>query len=214
MNYLSHAYRFFDEPYFVAGTALPDWMNVVDRRNRTRSQYAEPLRDSSDALVRDVARGVIQHHDDDRRFHQTSIFVELSTRFAVQARHYLAPGLGHQAGFLGHIVVELLLDWVLMDRDASRLTRYYEVLESLDASQLERAANLICRHPVDKLVVLLPRFINERFLADYSDDERLLWRLGGVMRRVKLPELPEDLIGWLATIRPIVAAHADELLAF
>ncbi len=29
VNYLSHAYKHLHDPYFVAGTALPDWMSVV-----------------------------------------------------------------------------------------------------------------------------------------------------------------------------------------
>ncbi len=43
MNYLSHGFRFVDDPYFVAGTALPDWMSVLDRRNRARSTVAAVL---------------------------------------------------------------------------------------------------------------------------------------------------------------------------
>ncbi len=48
MNYLSHGFRFVDDPYFVAGTALPDWMSVLDRRNRARSTVAAGFADSDD----------------------------------------------------------------------------------------------------------------------------------------------------------------------
>ena len=32
MNYFAHALPFLDRPYFVAGTAVPDWLTVADRR--------------------------------------------------------------------------------------------------------------------------------------------------------------------------------------
>ena len=40
MNYFAHALPFLDSPYFAAGTAVPDWLNVVDRRVRCRSRHA------------------------------------------------------------------------------------------------------------------------------------------------------------------------------
>ncbi len=39
MNYFAHGYRFIDDPYFMAGTALPDWLSVADRRVRIRPKH-------------------------------------------------------------------------------------------------------------------------------------------------------------------------------
>ncbi|MCA9129118.1 MAG: hypothetical protein KDB22_18650 [Planctomycetales bacterium] len=212
MNYLAHAHRFLDDPYFAAGTALPDWMSVIDRKNRPRKQYAVPVTQHDDPIMAGFARGVVQHHEDDFWFHQNPPFVSLSTAFAVEVRQMLEPGLGHQAGFTGHIVVELLLDAVLCERDPTLLDRYYQMLHSLDAALVEAAANEICRKPVSRLAWLIPRFIDERFLADYADDQRLLWRLNGVMKRVGIPQLPTTIANWLASARPRVRELADDLL--
>lgn len=213
MNYLSHAYRYLDQPYFAAGTCLPDWMSVVDRKNRARRQFAEPVVEHSDPQVSSFAAGVIRHHDDDHWFHQQSAFVTLSTQFAVELRELLEKGMGHQAGFVGHIAVELLLDADLASRHPDLLDQYYDCLKSLDAEAVQSAASSICKRPVTLLTTLLPRFISEGFLYDYLHDDKLLYRLNGVMRRVKLPQLPETVIAWLATARTRVAEHADELLA-
>lgn len=210
MNYLSHGYRFVDDPYFVAGTALPDWMSVLDRRNRARSQAAEVWVNDADPIVSSFARGVIQHHFDDRWFHQTEAFATLSTTFAVELRTRLAGG--HQAGFLGHIAVELLLDAVLIEDVPQRLDAYYNALARLDPQVVQLAANRLLPRPVERLSLLVPRFIAERFLADYADD-RLLWRrLNHVMKRVGLEPLPELVIDWLATARQRVRGSAAELL--
>lgn len=210
MNYLAHGYRFTDDPYFVAGTALPDWMSVIDRKNRARSQRAETQIEDADPRIRALARGVMQHHDDDRRFHQLQEFAELSTRFAVELRSLLSEG--HQAGFLGHIAVELLLDAVLIEEAPHRLESYYNALLQLDASVLQSAANRILTRETQSLILLLPRFIAERFLADYTDDARLWRRLNHVMRRVQLAPLPESVIQWLPDARTRVREAAPQLL--
>lgn len=212
MNYLAHAYRFLDDPYFVAGTALPDWMSVIDRKNRARRRFAEPVTEDCDPQIAALAKGCVQHHDDDDWFHRSDAFVEMSTRFAVELRTLLATGLGHQAGFVGHIAVELLLDSVLVARHPGILDDYYSSLASLNREKLQEAANKICPRPVTRLTALLPRFIEERFLADYQDDERLRMRLNGVMRRVGLPMLPPPVTDWLGSARLRVHTAADRLL--
>ena len=61
MNYLAHGWRFVDQPYFLAGTAAPDWMSVIDRRNRLRSKAAERFVEDSDPQLAALARGVVHH---------------------------------------------------------------------------------------------------------------------------------------------------------
>lgn len=211
MNYLAHAYRFLDRPLFVAGTALPDWMNVVDRKNRARRQYALPALQDPDGSVVEFAAGVLQHHEDDDWFHSQQPFISLSSQFAVELRELLGGGLSHQAGFLGHISVELLLDAALIQRESRLLEQYYRLLEKLDVQLVQQAANRILKRPEHRLVVLIPRFLEERFLSDYPSDSGMLYRLGGVMRRVGLPPLP-DLTQWLSSARQRVYQQADDLL--
>jgi hypothetical protein len=212
MNYLTHAYKHLHDPYFVAGTSLPDWMSVIDRRNRARSKSAALVADHADPRVAAFARGVVQHHHDDRWFHQTQHFGLLCSQFAMELRELVDDDSGHQAGFVGHIVIELLLDSVLTETDPLYLQGYYSAIESLDLQVVQNAANLICSKPVDTLAILIPRFTQERFLADYSDDGRLCRRLNQVMRRVSLPQLPETVISWIGTARIRVHHAAHELL--
>ncbi|MCA9134226.1 MAG: hypothetical protein KDA45_13755 [Planctomycetales bacterium] len=212
MNYLAHAYLHLDDPYFAAGTALPDWMSFLDRKNRPRRQYALPVTEHPNPQVAAFAQGCVRHHDDDRWFHQTESFVTLSTAFAVELREILQPGMGHQAGFVGHISVELLLDAILCERQPSLLSRYYGLLDSLDALLVQSAANEICPRPVDQLASWIPRFVEVQFLASYQQDERLLESLNRVMRRIGLPPLPPQVASWLASARTRVRDTADQLL--
>ena len=40
MNYFAHGWQFTDDPYFLAGTAAPDWLCVADRGVSLRSKNA------------------------------------------------------------------------------------------------------------------------------------------------------------------------------
>jgi hypothetical protein len=55
-------------------------------------------------------------------------------------------------------------------------------------------------------------FSRERFLFDYQDDAKLLFRLNQVMRRVGLPVLPAGFAELLADLRPRVRERRFELL--
>lgn len=211
LNYLAHAYRHLDRPYFAAGTALPDWMNVIDRKNRARRQFAEPVLQDADPYIVQFAAGVLQHHEDDQWFHGQECFIQLSSQFSIELRRFLGAGLSHQAAFVGHISIELLIDAWLIECDGSLVDRYYQMMHTLDVQRAQTAANKILRRPIDKLPMLFERFSQERFIADYVDDSGLQYRLGGVMRRVGLPPLP-DLSSWLPDARTRVYDKAPRLL--
>lgn len=214
MNYFAHALPFLDgDPYFIAGTAVPDWMAVADRPVRVRGKLAEPVAAShDDPRVAAVARGVIQHLDDDHWFHATRGFTEVTSELTRLFREALGPDHPTNCGFLGHIVTELLLDWVLIERNPGCLTRYYDVLREVDPYLVQSAVNQMTRGTTERLAGLITLFIDERFLEDYADDDRLLWRLNMVMQRVKQPELPGHLVDALALARDVVSARSDELI--
>jgi hypothetical protein len=212
MNYLAHGWRYTDEPYVLAGTAAPDWLSVIDRKIRVRSRTAAEFVTDTNPVVASVARGIVQHHVDDAWFHATPAFNELSLQFAVEIRAVLPGDEGFRPSFLGHILVELLLDRALSEDQPQRLDNYYAALEELDAEATQQAITRLATRPVDRIVTLLPRFRDERFLYDYLDDARLLMRLNHVMRRVGLPQLPPDLIELIPSLRERVRERMSELL--
>jgi hypothetical protein len=212
MNYFAHGRRFVHDPYLLAGTALPDWLNVVDRKVKVRSKHAEAFLDDSDPRQRSLARGVIQHHFDDGWFHNQRAFQELCWQFTVGVRDALPPDDSFRPSFLGHILVELLLDAALIEAEPSLLDAYYDAIEALDPQELAVAVNRMAPRPVERLAELLPLFSRERFLSDYQDDGRLCYRLNQVLSRVGLPRLPAEFTDFLPSARAEVYARAAELL--
>lgn len=212
MNYFAHGRDYVDSPYFLAGTAVPDWLSVVDRRMRVRGKTAARFVDDPDPRQASLAAGVVQHHEDDRWFHQSRAFVELSAQFSHHLRSLLEGDGGFRPSFLGHILVELLLDAELIRDEPARLDAYYEAFEKIDVPFLEAGINRMATRTSDRLVELIPRFCQERFLYDYGEDDSLLRRLNHVMRRVGFPLLPAEVAEFFPEARRHVRRRRSELL--
>jgi hypothetical protein len=212
MNYLAHALPFFDRPYFAAGTGVPDWLTVADRQVRLRRKQIEPFLADADPILSAVAGGVRQHLLDDARFHEARAFAELSWRLAALARDALENELGMRPTFLGHLLVEVLLDAVLTEENPARLEEYYRVIETVEPHLVEAAVNKMASRPTDRLAIMIAEFRRQRILWDYLDDAKLLVRLNQVMHRVKLPPLPDAFLAILPPARRAVADRKTELL--
>jgi hypothetical protein len=212
VNYFAHAIRFLDRPWFMAGTAIPDWLNVVDRKCRVRRKSVLARLPELSGTEQAVALGIVQHLDDDHWFHATPAFFECTNDLAVAFRSHLGPDDVWHCGFLGHIVLELLLDAELIRRNPELLDRYYAAFQAIDPEIVAGVVTRLATIPAPGLAHLIPLYVKERFLADYLDDRRLLHRLNQVMRRVKLPALPDSTVDVLAWSRELVAVQMPRLL--
>ncbi len=222
MNYFAHALPYLSEPYFLAGTAVPDWLCVADRSVRVRKRLVDrylrsfqnrgSVEDEAEHHFQAIARGVRQHLEDDDWFHRLPSFVEISTQLGRDFRKALGPDDGFRAGFLGHIVTEMLLDRTLIQRVPRHLERYYQILADLNFDWIEQGVNKVATNPTDRLAPLVPRFLNERFLQDYLDLDKMLFRLNQVMRRVKLPMLPARIVEVLESSSQLIEQRHTELL--
>ena len=214
MNFLCHGYQFTDRPWFLIGTALPDWLSVVDRRVRARPRGVRRLFANPDQRAVELAAGVLRHQRDDAWFHRNRAFVELNLDFTVAIRQRLPADHGFRPSFVGHILVELLLDWEIEQRLPGSLDRYYRTLEPIDLTLVRFFVErmVIGRGSVERLPQVISRFSSARFLYDYAQDAKLLFRINGVMQRVGLPALPESLCTWFPEARRQVHARYDELL--
>ena len=212
MNYLAHSLACIDDPYQVAGVAVPDWLGLTRPRLRCRSRQAAPFAEASDAVAASVARGVMQHHADDDWFHNTPAFCELSLDFARRVRHATGDVDGMRPSFLGHILVELLLDATLIAERREHVDDYYAALGMIDADRVAAIVGEMVGGDASQLASIVRKFTAMRFLYDYVEDEPLTYRLNQVMRRVQLPELPPRFSSVLPAARGLVAEHRAALL--
>ncbi len=211
MNYFAHGWPFIDEPYILAGTAVPDWLSVVDRRLRVRKKRALEFLGHASGPIAALARGIVQHHDDDAWFHRSDAFADLAWRTTQLCRHALPHDSGFRPSFLGHILVELVLDAELAGRAPNALEDYYRAVASVDPLVVQEAIEDMTSHKPAQLTWFIRRFCEVRFLFDYADDERLLFRLNQVMLRVSLQPLPSQFRTILPRVRNLVASNFEPL---
>lgn len=212
MNYLAHAFPFFDEPYFVAGTGVPDWLKVADRGVRMRAKNVAPFAASADPVAAGVARGVLQHLRDDARFHATRAFAETSLELSAAVRRVVGDERGLVPGALGHLLVELLLDAALAAEAPGRLEAYYQALGKADFARVEAAVNCLAARPTARLAEFMALFFQARILSDYAEDAKLMVRVNQVMRRLKVEPVDDSLAAIFPYARQLVARRRHELL--
>jgi hypothetical protein len=198
--------------YFAAATGIPDWLTVVDRKVRVRRKHVEPFLADARPEVAAIAGGILQHLRDDARFHGTRAFGELSLELTLLARDHLGADSGFRPNFLGHLLVEVLLDAALIADHPGRLDAYYAVFDKVDPAVIEAAVNEMAPRRTERLAWMIDRFRETRILSDYAENAKLFVRLNQVMRRAGLAELPDRLRRILPEARRKVALRKTELL--
>ncbi len=212
MNFLCHALPYLDQRLLAISTGVPDWLSVIDRKIRARGKLAAPFLQHHDPELRLVAGGIMRHIDDDRWFHGTQAFVETNLRLAMELRGLLPEDAGFRPTFVGHILIEMLLDAMWIRDDRSAADRYYAAIDGIPAKTVQRCVNTITGTSTDGLVSVIERFHGDQFLYDYLDHDRLLYRLNQVMHRVRLAPLPESVRQWLPRAQKLVESRRLELL--
>ncbi|WP_047814870.1 hypothetical protein [Rhodopirellula islandica] len=213
MNFLCHAIPYLEHPVMAVSTGIPDFLSVIDRKIRARGRLAAPFVDDADPVLQQVARGVLAHVDDDHWFHGGETFARMNLEFAVQLRDLLPGDAGFRPSFVGHILIEMLLDSNLIEDRPEIGERYYALFEEVPLDEISLAVQKITGKSTDKIPSTLQRFASTRFLYDYLNDDTLLMRLNQVMARVGLLALPTAVRDWLPKARREVRLHHARLLA-
>ena len=212
MNYFTHALPFLTDPYFAAGTAVPDWISVADRGVRARAKDVEPWTTHPNRETAAIAGGLLQHLRDDAKFHATRAFSETSLEFAAAIRRVLPDDSSFRPSLLGHVLVEVFLDWTLAEDNPGGLDAYYRALEVVDPVVVQEAVNCMATRGTDRLAPLIFLFREERILWDYGQDDKLWVRMNQVMRRVGFPPLPQEVQELFPAARQSVRRRRHELL--
>ncbi len=201
------------DPLLAVSTGVPDWLSVVDRKIRARGRMARPFSRARILELRLVAHGIMRHIEDDRWFHGTEAFVDTNMRLAIEtARACCRATAGFRPTFVGHILIEMLLDafWIRDDRGIAE--RYYAAIDAVGSETIERCVNAITGKPTERLSPVIRRFVDAQFLYDYLDHDKLLMRLNQVMKRVGLMPLPAEVRDWLPEAKKLVESRRQRLL--
>ncbi len=213
MNFLAHGYRWLDRPYFLAGTALPDWIVLADRTLRIRMSLLRRWCHGGDPVA-EVARGMIQHLRDDVIFHSSPVFAWASAKLADQVHEVLQEPPGSLLpAFLGHLLTELLLDAAIARGNYGIVSRYYGVLASIPVEELQGIVETIVGRPAARLTPMIRRFLAAQVVWDYLDDRSCVNRVNQILRRVGFSPICDRLSGVLPAARGLIHRQRERLLA-
>ena len=201
MNCFTHALPYLDDAWMAAGCCVPDWLGAVDRKCRVREKKAAPFIDHKDPIVASISQGIVHHHQDDHWFHTNKTFQEMNIKFAVEIRELLDGDTGMRTGFVGHVLIELFLDAWLHDKHPGKMEYYYKQLESIDPEKIQSVVNLIATKKTDKLSPAIVGVIKERYLFDYTDDSKTLYRMNRVLKRIGLEAIDDRILDWMKDAR-------------
>jgi hypothetical protein len=212
MNCFTHALPSLDNAYVAAGCCIPDWLGAADRKCRVREKKSIPFLDHKESVVASIAKGIVNHHRDDHWFHTNQTFQQMNIQFAVEIREILGDHRGMRTGFFGHVLIELFLDAWLQERFPGKLELYYDQLETIDPEKVQETVNLIAPKKTDKLANAIRGVLEDRYLFDYVDDVKTLYRINRVLKRIGLEEIDDNILPWLKDARQRVYDRVPDLL--
>lgn len=213
MNYLAHAWVLPEpRPAVVLGAVLPDLVRALDRRAPRLERQAASRLEALGAV--ELARGVRAHQAADASFHALGEFREGCRRLDPVTRAVQAAGGRARGFFLTHVLLEMLLDAALLERDPAILDRLCAALEPEHVEPAARALHAIGFEAAAGLPSLAARFREARFFADYGSDAGVARRLGQVLARARQPldaRAEQALAGAVGDFRESVRARVDGL---
>jgi len=185
MNFLSHFYldRQSSDSLFVSGTCTPDLMSIFSRAVRVKHQ----------SLIIPIGtetfyQGVLRHYAADKAFHTCDFFLEESHAITLFLREHFTSNQVHRTFFIGHVLVELMIDKVLIAQDETLVSDFYAHLETVTAHKLAESTQYFVDKPLLGYEAFLQRFIQNRYLFHYSKYEYIIFVLKQIVQRVGISE--------------------------
>jgi len=204
MNCFTHALPYIDNAWMAAGCCIPDWLSAADRKCRAREKKATPYLSHEDPVVAAVCQGIVHHHQDDYWFHTNKTFQQMNIKFAVELREILDGERGMRTGFF--------LDAWLHEKFPGKMEFYYQQLESIDPVKIQQIVNLFATKQTDKLADAIHRVLKDRYLFDYTDNSKTLYRINRVLTKIGLEPIDDRILDWMQDARIRVYDRVPDLL--
>lgn len=213
MNFLTHyvlnrRIRGLDGgAYFAMGLALPDLWPRFSRRRRIRWRHVEQA-EPSERESRALRDGMLNHAADDRRFHTLPLFLGWQRR----VRQATAPAGGDAVtDFLGHIALELALDYRLLIADRSVADAFYAELSVCAVARVERDGGFLAGVDSSGLGAVITSFLQRRFLARYLAPDGMVEAIIRVFGLTSVPAAPDRAVIRMAVRAAVETAEPDAL---
>ncbi|MFT5511641.1 MAG: hypothetical protein ACI8SE_000034 [Bacteroidia bacterium] len=187
VNFLSHYY--FDSkperPYFNMGLIFPDIVRNFVRGSKL--DFTIQIKDAP--FEHDLLKGCIQHVQSDKTFHAWSGFINAMDYVTKQIRQ--SPDDLEKDWFIAHILVELAMDHYLLTHNPYLAKNLYNDFETVDSVHVH---SFLARHDFSKFDLFqmgFDRFMKVRYLESYTEPDNIVYALGRICTKMKLPPFSE-----------------------
>jgi hypothetical protein len=184
MNLLGHFVCARNQPAEVqAGSALGDLLPLYRRRVRplALAKHWAAAAGAREDLA-SVEQGVRAHLLVDSYFHRDPLFRRLSEGIQRVLREASeTPGL--KRFFPAHILSEMYLDHLLIERDATALPAFYDLFDGRMRALLAEFAAAHPQADAESFHAFLARFMTDRFLDGYRGLDGIIVRMQRMLAR-------------------------------
>lgn len=213
MNYLSHFYfdRVDENKYYNIGLILPDLA-----RSHIPKLRINPYRNIEFTTheIASINKGCNKHFESDRKFHNWIVFVELTNRATEIIRENGDKEINRDY-FITHILVELLLDKLLLDKEPDLAEQFYEMIKSVEMDWILKYMRYSGLQDDELWKGQHRRFMKAGFLRNYTSIENVIESVGQVAVKTGLKELNDEqkelLVEICETIEPDLSRSLDAL---
>ena len=213
MNYLSHYYfdRDEDNKYFNLGLILPDLARAHIAKLRINPYKNITFTTKEIASMND---GCNKHFASDRKFHNWMTFVELTNKATDMIRESGDKDINRDY-FITHIMVEILLDKILLDKNPSLADDFYAMIDSVEMDWILKFMRYAGLQDDELWKGQHRRFMKAAFLKSCTSVENVIAAVEGVCANLGMIELNDDqrnlLIEICEAIEPELARSIDAL---
>jgi hypothetical protein len=187
MNFISHFFldRGQASSLFFVGIATPDLLSVHDRKIKLK-EFSVPiaLHSVQSDSQKYFAAGVMRHFEGDRVFHSSPFFEKETMHLSRFLKSELPDHQIHRGFFVAHVLLELLLDKILINKFSYLLPTFYNHFEQHEIMEIVSLTEWITGTRIPAYDGFLKKFISNRYLSHYTDYEYVIYVLKRLLYKV------------------------------
>ncbi len=195
MNYLAHHFFYAEEdPWHNTGLILPDLSRAAPGRRKLLWQGKEP-----DPEDHQIWMGCLKHYEADDWFHESEYFVSLSAFIQTDLEKAREQGLFYRQRkwFLAHLLGEMLLDRLILEKEASAVDHFYQDLHQVETDRLVKFLLDSGKQEPGTFHRLFEGFREAEFLRHYASNRGIAGSLNRVVQRTGQEAMDEAELDFL-----------------
>lgn len=190
MNFISHFYldRDVQNSLFIVGSVTPDLMSIYNSGLRIKKSHLNRFQSNLHPEVPEsFVKGLARHFFVDRVFHSSEHFSAETKLISNDLAERFPQYDIQRKFFIGHILLELVLDKILIDSNPGLLEDFYAHFSQADEYiRIQNATAEVSGHDLPKYTSFLKKFYDHKYLRQYKRYEHIAFVLNQILRRVKI----------------------------